>query len=316
MRVHRNRHERAFVVVPNEAARNKKLSLAARGLHVTLLSLPDGTKVTVESVTDRVEEGRRAVAKAFQQLEDAGYLRRDRFQSPDSGLWCTETHISDLPTDRFPAVGEPATRSVGGSPKGVKNQGKNLLPAPEPTNGGQEPTEASTEEEGDSSSDKNTPSADAEVGKAAKVLSTLGADDRRLSLSAAEVLRLAPIAAEWLTEGHSPLKMVSVLTARLPEHVDSAYALISYRLKNQKPAKPQPKAERQPDTRHRCEVCDAPFPLGRTGTVCATCRFELDNAAAFLAGTVAPLAQAEVEDFPDADPYAAGAARVRAALAA
>ncbi|MGC4928067.1 helix-turn-helix domain-containing protein [Streptomyces sp. DT117] len=313
MRVHRNRHERAFVVVPNEAARNEKLSLVARGLHVTLLSLPDGTKVTVESITDRVEEGRRTVARAFQQLEDAGYLRRDRFQHPESGLWCTETHISDLPTDRFPAVGEPGNRSVGGSPKGVKNQGKNLLPAPAPKVDGVEPVSTSTEEEGDTFDiKKERHPADAEVGQAAQMLSTLGADDRRLSLSTAEILRLAPLAAAWLAEGHSPLKVVSVLTARLPDRVDSAYALVNYRLRNQKPAKPQPKPERQPDTRHHCEVCSAPFPLGRIGTVCATCRRELDNAAAFLADTEQPAPEADEHR----DLNIRGRALCRAAVAA
>ncbi|MFF5566599.1 hypothetical protein ACFY7Z_13380 [Streptomyces sp. NPDC012623] len=85
--------------------------------------------------------------------------------------------------------------------------------------------------------------------------------------------------------------MVSVPTARLPERVDSAYALVNYRLKNQRPAKPQPKP--QPDTRHRCEVCSAPFPLGRTGTAYATCRRELANADTLLAGTGLPAPEAD-----------------------
>ncbi|MFI2673888.1 hypothetical protein ACH5AU_30770 [Streptomyces albidoflavus] len=283
MRVHRNRHDRAFTVIPNCAARDKRLSLAARGLHVTLLSLPDGTKVTVESMTDRVEEGRRAVAKAFQQLEDAGYLRRDRFQNPESGLWCTETRISDLPTDRFPKVGEPEARSVGHSPKGERNQGKNLLLPSEAEvegDGGK-----AVEEEGDASGDENNqPPADAAVGKAARVLAKLGVEDGRLALSTAEVLRLAPLAAGWLAQGHSPAKVTGVLSARLPEQLDSAFGLISYRLKHQMPAPPKAKAAPQPDTRHRCEVCDAPFPAGRPGGTCATCRQELDRAATFLAG--------------------------------
>lgn len=277
MRVHRNRHDSAFVVIPNAAARHSHLSLAARGLLVTLLSLPDNTRVTVDTVTDSVEEGRRAVSKAFRQLEEAGYLSRRRFQT-DSGTWSTETHVADLPTDRFPTVGEPESRNAGDSPKGVKNQEKNLLPAPQPSSEAEVTSATVAEEEGETR-DKHEPPADAETGKAASTLAHLADADRRLKLSTSEVLRLAPLAAAWLAEGHSPAKIVSALTTRLPEKVDSAAALISYRLKNQMPAKPQPKPKPAPDTRSRCEGCRAVFPLGRTGRLCGSCRDETNPAA-------------------------------------
>ncbi|GAB2329243.1 helix-turn-helix domain-containing protein [Streptomyces variabilis] len=314
MRVHRNRHDRAFVVVPNQAARHKKLSLVARGLLVTLLSMPDEAKATVETITDDVEEGRQTVSKAFRQLEAAGYLRRERFQNPETGLWCTETHVSDLPTDRTPAVGEPGARSVGDSPKGAKNLGKNLLPDPSAEGDGAERREAG-EEEGEAPSDKNGQAdpTDVETGRAARTLAHLGDTDRRLKLSTTEVLRLAPLAAAWLAEGHSALKITDALTARLPERIESAAALISYRLKNQMPAKPQPKPKPVPDTRDRCEVCRAPFPFGRRGTVCRACRDELDRAAAHLgAGSQPPAPQAD----ETADPNSRGRALCRAAVLA
>ncbi|MEU7148469.1 helix-turn-helix domain-containing protein [Streptomyces sp. NPDC045456] len=301
------------MVVPNQAARHKKLSLTARGLLLTLLSLPDDTKVTVDTVTDGVEEGRRAVSKAFQQLEAAGYLRRSRHQNAETGLWCTETHVSDLPIDRIPTVGEPEGRTVGDSPKGEKNQEKNLLPDPSAEDGGDELAEASEEEE-EAFGDKIDQAAPAgvETGRAAQVLSRLGATDRRLALSTTEVLRLAPLAAAWLAEGHSQLKITAVLTARLPERVDSAAALVSYRLKNQMPAKPKPQPEPAPVIRDHCEVCRAPFPVGRRGTVCRPCREDLDSAATFLAGSDLPVA--EVED--PAKLNHRGRALCRAAVAA
>ncbi|MFJ9158698.1 hypothetical protein ACIRPS_18065 [Streptomyces griseoviridis] len=283
MRVHRNRHDRAFVVVPNAAARHSGLSLSARGLLVTLLSLPDGTRATVDTVTDQVEEGRRAVAKAFTALEKAGYLRRERGQDPDTGLWGTQTHISDLPMDRIPAVGAPKSRSVGDLPKGEKNQGKNLLPEPRPH--GDEAAPPQAEEEEDASGDNDH---DAVTGRAAATLAQLGDADRRLALSTSEVLRLAPLAAAWLAEGHSAMKVVAALTTRLPERVDSAAALVSYRLKNQMPAKPAPKAPPAPDTRHRCQSCDAVFPAGVTQDLCKLCREEMDRATGHILGTPAP----------------------------
>ncbi|MCJ0870269.1 helix-turn-helix domain-containing protein [Streptomyces sp. AP-93] len=310
MRVHRNRHTTSFVVVPNAAARHRGLSLTARGLLVTLLSLPDGTRATIDTITDQVEEGRRAVAKAFTALESAGYLRRERGQDPETGLWGTQSHISDLPMDRIPAAGEPSARSVGDSPKGIKNQGKNLLPVPAP----QQADEADVEEEEEASDTTNDHApADAEAGQAAAALAHLGGIEPRLKLSTTEVLRLAPLAAAWLAEGHNAAKITAALMARLPENVDSAAALISYRLKNQMPERPAPKSKPLPDTRDRCEVCRAPFPLGRHGEVCATCKAELDRAAALLAGTAPAEPEPTLDDLATARQ---GRERCRAAMAA
>ncbi|MCY0921677.1 MULTISPECIES: helix-turn-helix domain-containing protein [Streptomyces] len=310
MRVHRNRHVSAFVVVPNAAARHRGLSLTARGLLVTLLSLPDGTRATIDTITNQVEEGRRAVAKAFTALETAGYLRRERGQDPETGLWGTQSHVSDLPIDRIPTAGEPVTRIAGDSPKGIKNRGKNLLPDSAP----QQTDEQQAEEEEEVSDTTNNPTpADAEAGQAAAALAHLGRIEPRLKLSTTEVLRLAPLAAAWLTEGHNAAKITAALMARLPEHVDSAAALISYRLKNQMPERPAPKPKPVPDNRDRCEVCRAPFPIGRHGDVCATCKAELERAAALLAGTVPAKPEPTLDDLTTARQ---GRERCRAAVAA
>ncbi|MFF3692020.1 hypothetical protein [Streptomyces sp. NPDC002221] len=312
MRVHRNRHDRAFVVVPNAAARHERLSLTAVGLLVRLLSMPDGAKATIDTVTEQVSEGRRAVAKAFSALEDAGYLRRERGQDPETGLWGTQTHVSDLPMNRIPTVGAPRLRNVGDLPKGDKNQKKNLLPDPSTEVQADKAPKVDTEED-EASGEKNaeTAPADAETGRAATTLAHLGAIDSRLKLSTNEVLRLAPLAAEWLAEGHSTMKITAVLSTRLPERVDSAAALVTYRLRNQMPAKPTPKAPPAPDTRDRCDVCRAPFPQGRRGDLCGACREELDRAAAFLSGTTAIEDQAD-----DLDTARRGRALCRAAIAA
>ncbi|MFJ1932633.1 hypothetical protein ACIOGZ_08135 [Kitasatospora sp. NPDC088160] len=284
MRVHRNRHDRAFVVVPNAAVRHAGLSLAAVGLLVRLLSLPDGTPVSIERITDQVHEGRTAVSRAFRQLEAAGYLRRQRTQDPETGLWSTQSHISDLPMNHNPAVGSPGPRGVGDLPEGGKHQGKNLLPAVEP-----EPEAPEKPEEASTTEDQLTPAA-AETGRAASLLARLGERDRRLTLGTADVLRLAPLAAEWLLDGHSPAKLLAVLTTRLPEQVDAPAALLSYRLTHHRPAKPEPQAVPAADTRARCQQCDAPFPAGVVHSLCKTCELETgrekagpDDAAGLLA---------------------------------
>lgn len=106
------------------------------------------------------------------------------------------------------------------------------------------------------------------------MLAKLGESDRRLALGTTDVLRLAPLAAQWLADGHTQLKLASVLTARLPEQVDSPAALIAYRLKSHRPAKAEPTPAPQPDTRARCQQCDAVFPPGAIHSLCKTCSQE------------------------------------------
>ncbi|MEU9044115.1 helix-turn-helix domain-containing protein [Kitasatospora sp. NPDC048343] len=298
MRVHRNRHDSSFVVVPNAAARHNQLSLAAVGLLVRLLSLPDSAHVTIEKIAEQVEEGRTTVARAFRQLEAAGYLRRVRAQDPETGLWSTQSHISDIPMNTIPTVGGPDGRSVGDLPKGEKNQVKNLLPKPLPKCDGDEPDAAGVQEEEIEDQQAQAAPADAETGRAAAVLAKLGDNDRRLTLGTADVLRLAPLAAEWLAEGHSQVKLLTVLTTRLPQRIDSPAALVAYRLKTHRPAKPvpaAPKATPAPDTRARCQQCDAVFPAGVIHSLCKTCSADSrrDQAAtgAEAAGLLAAIRQ-------------------------
>ncbi|MFE2104320.1 hypothetical protein ACFXAF_00340 [Kitasatospora sp. NPDC059463] len=274
MRVHRNRHEHSYVIVPNAAARHDRLSLAAVGLLVRLLSLPDGAAVTIEKIAEQVAEGKTAVSRAFRELEAAGYLRRQRTQDPETGLWSTQTHVSDIPMDRIPAVGAPEVRAVGDLPEGGKDQVKNLLPAAVASDAPD--TTKEPEEETDAAEDQGDPVA-AETGRAAALLARLGEHDQRLALGTADILRLAPLAAGWLLDGHAPAKVISVLTARLPEQVDAPAALLSYRLTHHRPTAPAPKAAPAPDTRARCTGCDAPFPAGIVHSLCKTCELEADR---------------------------------------
>ncbi|WKU46755.1 hypothetical protein Q3V23_23315 [Streptomyces sp. VNUA116] len=313
MRIHRNRHQRAFIVLPNAAARHQDLSLAARGLLVTLLSLPDGTPATVESITDRVAEGRSAVSKAFTQLETAGYLRRHRSQDPETGLWNTQSHVSDLPMNHIPAVGEPRGRTVGDSPKGESTQGKNLLPDAAAKSDGAGAIKGSGEKEGEKSHNKKpqTAPADAELGRASAVLAQLGKADPRLALGTADILRLAPLAAEWLTEGHRELKLLTVLTTRLPERIDAPAALVQYRLKNHRPAKPQPRKMQAPITRACCQSCAAPFRAGVERELCQPCTDEMAQAVAHLTATTSA---AEPAPTGDPSPVSAEAAELLASI--
>ncbi|MEU6389933.1 hypothetical protein [Streptomyces sp. NPDC046939] len=269
--------------IPNGIARHRDLSLQARGLLTYLLSLPDVNGATVERITAKVPNGRRSVSEAMNELIAHGYYKRARVQDPETGKWVTITSVTDSPegsgspSDRSPAVGAPTGQVVGGSPKGEKDLGCNDLPTVLPDQAaGAECVNEGEGQQSHQNEDKTPATADAVTGRAVECLRSVGRVEPALRLSARDSLRLAPLAAQWLRAGFREMEVVKALTNALPESVNSAAALISYRLKNQ-PERAVPRAlpsspALKPVTRARCPECDVIFPLGHPGGVCRNCR--------------------------------------------
>lgn len=274
MQVQRTRHTHAYVQIPNGIARNTSLSLEARGLLTYLLSLPDANGATVERITSSVPNGRRSVSVAMNELIIHGYVKRARVQDPETGRWVTLTTVTDSPTDHMPTVGEPTLPAVGGSPKGEKDPKGNDLPtlpeqqAADTKSAGRGEGEKSPQNQGASAA------ADAVLGRAAACLSSVGRIEPMLRLSVRDSLRLAPLVAQWLTDGFQEVEVVKAITRSLPASVESAAAFISYRLKNQpekaRPLPLEPKAA--PVQREQCPECEVIFPLGHPGGICRNCR--------------------------------------------
>lgn len=78
MGVIRVEHNENYTVMSNCHLRDPRLSLRAMGLMSKMLSLPDDWDYSVSGLTKIVKEGREAVRKALQELEDAGYLIREQ----------------------------------------------------------------------------------------------------------------------------------------------------------------------------------------------------------------------------------------------
>jgi hypothetical protein len=311
MRVHRTQHDRDFTVMPNTILRHKKLSLTARGLLGHLLSLPDGAKMTVEKICAEVEEGRERVRKAMAQLETLGYVRRVRRQL-EGGLWSTVLHVSDvpmielpaeLPNDRFPTVGEPKSRAVGGSPVGGKTLKKELPPTPV----AEKAAEQSSEQGGEGDSLQREKGQSEQVDRALSLLRRLGLSEPRLEVSAAHGMDIAPLVVEWFARGLTDLEVRNALTAGLPEQVKSPRALLRHRLvamlPEQRYAAPAA-APAAPAARRwvECAECGLPLPKGAPAGFCRDCK---------TVQPAAPIA-APAADVIDSR---AGRDRVRAALA-
>ncbi len=110
--------EKPFTILDNAALRDSKLSLKARGLLCTCMSLPPDWSFSIRGLASLCREGRDAIATALNELEAAGYLRRNRIQGrTEAGTFGgTEYVFYEAPVGDFkspwpenPATDEPAT---------------------------------------------------------------------------------------------------------------------------------------------------------------------------------------------------------------
>ena len=109
-----------FTIIPNAWVRDADLSRRARGLLAELLSHREGWDVSIESLWRTGTEGREAVRKAVQELEEAGYLRREQQGGTGGEKFGTAEYVlldpvaktpvhsdAQFPGDGFPGNGIP-----------------------------------------------------------------------------------------------------------------------------------------------------------------------------------------------------------------
>ncbi|MEU5383720.1 hypothetical protein [Kitasatospora cineracea] len=255
-------HDRDFTVIPNSIVRGG-LSLAARGLLVTLLSQRDGTGRTIRSLTSGVSEGQTRVTHAMQELREAGYVTCEKTQT-EAGHWTTMTTVYDQPQSAQPETGAPRsgerdTRSAGSNPGG-KNQVQNP-PTPVAEEADQEAAGAAEGEGGDEHQGQEQDAA------GAAVLDRVTRPERRLRLGVSELLELAPLASEWLARGASEADIREALTDGLPAKVRCASRVVRWRLENKMPPVPAPGVPPLAD----CGQCRGPLPRGQVTGICSGC---------------------------------------------
>jgi len=104
-----------FTIVPNEWARDRSLSLKARGLLTYLLSHREGWEITgVRELVKHATEGREAMTGAVKELEAGGYLQRVQLRDEGgrmSGMdyVLTGPEVVGKPVPGKPATGKPVT---------------------------------------------------------------------------------------------------------------------------------------------------------------------------------------------------------------
>lgn len=62
------------VEIPTHVVQDNMISSNAKGILAYIISLPDGSSVSVERLSDELLEGRRLVGRALRELRESGYV--------------------------------------------------------------------------------------------------------------------------------------------------------------------------------------------------------------------------------------------------
>lgn len=111
MAVYRVNKNRNYTVMANFHLKDKTLSLKAVGLLSKMLSFRDGWKFSTQGLASICKEGPDAILSALRELEDSGYLVRQRQRDAKGRLASTVFEIFEEPQRDLPHKGNPHRES-------------------------------------------------------------------------------------------------------------------------------------------------------------------------------------------------------------
>ena len=107
MAVFRIEKTRDYTVMSNHHLRNRGLSLKAKGLLSLMLSLPEDWDYTTTGLADICKDGVDSISAGIRELEEQGYLRRQRLRNANGQLGAIEYTIMEQPIPPNPMQEEP-----------------------------------------------------------------------------------------------------------------------------------------------------------------------------------------------------------------
>ena len=97
MAVFRINKTRDYTVMSNHHLRNTSLSLKAKGLLSLMLSLPDNWDYTTKGLASICKDGIDSICSAVKELEQHGYIVRERVRNNKGQLTTIEYTILEQP---------------------------------------------------------------------------------------------------------------------------------------------------------------------------------------------------------------------------
>ena len=107
MAVFRIEKTKDFTVMSNHHLRNTALSLKAKGLLSLMLSLPDGWDDTTKALAKICKDGVDSICSAVSELEQQGYVIRERTRNSKGQLTDVEYTILEQPKPPLPEQEKP-----------------------------------------------------------------------------------------------------------------------------------------------------------------------------------------------------------------
>ena len=107
MAVFRIEKTRDYTVMANHHLRNTELSLKAKGLLSLMLSLPEEWDYTTKGLAHICKDGVDSICAGVRELEDHGYVVRERIRNPNGQLGAIEYTILEQPRTAEPKREKP-----------------------------------------------------------------------------------------------------------------------------------------------------------------------------------------------------------------
>ena len=107
MAVFRVEKTRDYTVMANHHLRNTELSLKAKGLLSLMLSLPEEWDYTTKGLARICKDGVDSICAGVRELEDHGYVVRERIRNPNGQLGAIEYTILEQPRTSEPKREKP-----------------------------------------------------------------------------------------------------------------------------------------------------------------------------------------------------------------
>ena len=193
------RPDNQFTQIRNDVIRDERLSYRARGILATILSMTDDWQTTSEELARRGKEGRDAIRAALTELENAGYLRREKRQDP-RGRWSTQAIIYDTP-DAPPASVQEALFSGTGTDDGFPGVGSPVVGKPG-TN--RTPPKNTSSPDGEEAPAASKPPADQVAAAIYEAMDKMG-----------NYMALRAVAGKAIKAGHDPARVQAAMLALL-----------------------------------------------------------------------------------------------------
>jgi hypothetical protein len=95
-----------YGTIPNDLLNSIHISFKAKGMYAYIQSKPDNWEFSAERISKQVKEGLPSVISALKELENFGYLARNRYQN-NKGFWVVEYLLYEIPIEENLIIGKP-----------------------------------------------------------------------------------------------------------------------------------------------------------------------------------------------------------------